>query len=54
MSAIFYFAVGLIAWVFISRKLRAKRAADAKNWSVDFRNDPEIRRMTKRLPWKDL
>lgn len=54
MSGIFIFFIGLVTWLLISRKLRAKRAQDAKNWSVDFRNDPAIRPLNKRLPWKDL
>jgi hypothetical protein len=54
MSFTLFFILGLAAWLFISRKARAKRAADAKNWSVDFRNEPAIRPITRRLPWKDL
>jgi hypothetical protein len=54
MSYFLLFAIGLITWLLISRKLRAKRDADAKNWSVDFHNDQTIRPVTRRLPWKDL
>jgi hypothetical protein len=54
MSFTLFFILGLGAWLFVSRKMRAKRAADAKNWSVDFRNAPMIRPKTRRLPNKDL
>jgi hypothetical protein len=54
MSYFLLFTMGLFSWLLISRKLRAKREADVRNWSVDFRNDTAIRPVTRRLPWKDL
>ncbi len=54
MSFTFFFIAGLVAWLFFRAKAKAKRAADVKNWSVDFSNEPAIKPTTRRLPWKDL
>ncbi len=54
-SIIILALAGYVAFRHFARK---KRAADAKNWAknknVDFRNDPAIRPITRRLPHKDL
>ncbi len=54
MSITVYIIIGIAAWIFLSRKAKAKREADIRNWSVDFRNDPAIRPINKKLPWRDL
>jgi cbb3-type cytochrome oxidase subunit 3 len=43
-----------IAWFAYRHFAKKKRAADIRNWSVDFRNDKAIRPITRRLPWRNL
>jgi hypothetical protein len=45
--------LGLIAWFTYRHLAQKKRAADRRNWSVDFRKT-DIRPITRRLPWKEL
>ena len=54
MSTTVIIIIAITALLFLSRKAKAKREADIRNWSVDFRNDPAIRPITKKLPWKEL
>lgn len=46
--------LGICAWLYLSHRAKAKREADIRNWSVDFRIDPQIKPVTRRLRWKDL
>jgi predicted negative regulator of RcsB-dependent stress response len=45
--------LGLIGWFAYRHFSNKKRAADRRNWSVDFRDTP-IRPVTRRLPWKEF
>ena len=44
----------VVAWFAYRHFAKKKQARDARNWSVDFRNDRSIRPITRRLPWKEL
>jgi hypothetical protein len=43
-----------VAWFAYRHFAKKKRAADIRNWSVDFRGDKTIRPITRRLPWRNL
>jgi hypothetical protein len=45
--------LGLIGWFTYRHFAQKKRQADRHNWRVDYRDTP-IRRLTRRLPWRDL
>ena len=51
---LFYVIIITGVWLTYRHFSKKKRAADIRNWSVDFRNDKAIRPVTRRLPWKDL
>jgi hypothetical protein len=42
-----------IAWFAYRHFAKKKRAADVRNWGVDYRRN-DIRPVTRRLPWKEL
>jgi hypothetical protein len=51
---LFYIIIIAGAWLTYRHFAKKKRAADIRNWSVDFRNDKAIRPVTRRLPWRNL
>ena len=46
--------IAVIAWFAFSHFKKKKYEAEAKRWSVDFRNDPSVKKVKSRLRWKDL
>jgi hypothetical protein len=51
---LFYIILITAAWLTYRHFAKKKRAADIRNWSVDFRGDKVIRPITRRLPWRNL
>jgi hypothetical protein len=50
---LFYIVIITIAWLTYRHFAKKKRAADMRNWGVDYRRS-DIRPVTRRLPWKEL
>ncbi len=51
---LFYMIIIAAVWLTYRHFAKKKRAADIRNWSVDFRKDIVRKSITNRLPWRNL